>query len=212
MIDLVRQTPYEYSVKSRDYQVLARLFTALYNINKMYADNMSIWDANIDNKLSMLRSKTLNFDPNHSWNLDDLDSAVSCFKYLMRLKGTNIALKYCLTILMRMRGLTGDLPDDWVSEEGNTVIVKIPQRLTSAGVVEDLFSYLIPAGMTYRIIEYREFSLGGNNNTALDYWGVAEHTTIANDNLAVSGNANETNTTLYKNAVYTGEIESEIGG
>jgi len=65
MIDVIKQTPSEYSKQSRDYQVLARLYTALYNLSKMYTDNMSVWSLNIDNKLSVLRSKTLNFDPKH---------------------------------------------------------------------------------------------------------------------------------------------------
>ena len=42
MINVVRQTPLEYSKQSRDYQVLARLYTALYNMNKMYIDNMQV--------------------------------------------------------------------------------------------------------------------------------------------------------------------------
>lgn len=42
MIDVVKQTPAEYSKQSRDYQVLARLYTALYNMNKMYIDNMQV--------------------------------------------------------------------------------------------------------------------------------------------------------------------------
>ena len=42
MIDVVKYTPAEYSAQSRDYQVLARLYTALFNISKMYIDNMSI--------------------------------------------------------------------------------------------------------------------------------------------------------------------------
>ena len=66
MIDVVRQTPLEYSKQSRDYQVLARLYTSLYNMNKMYIDNMDIWEKDIDNKLTTLRSRTLNFIPKHS--------------------------------------------------------------------------------------------------------------------------------------------------
>ncbi len=42
MIDVIRQTPSEYSKQSRDYQLIARLFTALYNVTKMYIDDMSV--------------------------------------------------------------------------------------------------------------------------------------------------------------------------
>jgi hypothetical protein len=42
MIDIIKQTPEEYSLQSRDYQVLARLYTAVFNYSKMYIDNLSI--------------------------------------------------------------------------------------------------------------------------------------------------------------------------
>ncbi len=42
MIDVIRQTPAEYSKQSRDYQLIARLFTALYNVTKMYIDDMNV--------------------------------------------------------------------------------------------------------------------------------------------------------------------------
>lgn len=161
MIDVVKQTPIEYSIQSRDYQKLARIYTVLYNLSKMYIDDMKVWETNIDNKLTTLRSKTLNFDPKHAWNLDDLDAAISCFKYVMRRKGTIQALSFCLTILLRMRKMSGIISEErgTIEVEGNKVIVKIPQQLASAGVVEDLIEYLLPAGMTYRIIEYREVGL-----------------------------------------------------
>ncbi|MBQ3422375.1 MAG: hypothetical protein IJH34_12075 [Romboutsia sp.] len=66
MINVIKQTPIEYSKQSRDYQVIARLYTALYNFNLMYIDDMNVWNSNIDNKLTMLRAKTLNFHPKHA--------------------------------------------------------------------------------------------------------------------------------------------------
>ena len=39
MIDTIKMTPAEYSAQSRDYQVIARLYTALFNLSKMYIDN-----------------------------------------------------------------------------------------------------------------------------------------------------------------------------
>ena len=92
MIDVIKQTPKIYSEMSRDYQIISRLQSALYNVSKMYIDNMSIWNPDIDDKLAYLRAKTLNFDPKHSWSLKDLESITSCFKYLVKRKGAKIAL------------------------------------------------------------------------------------------------------------------------
>ena len=85
----------------------------------------------------------------------------------MRRKGTTTALIFSLNILMRIRKLQGVISEErgTLEIDGNHITVKVPQRLTSAGVVEDLFSYLLPAGMTYRIIEYQESDLGNQNVT-----------------------------------------------
>ena len=107
MIDVIAQTPIEYSKQSRDYQVIARLYTALYNLSKMYIDDMAMWRPNIDNKLSYLRAKTLNFHPKHAWDYDSLDAAVSCLKYLVRHKGTKQAIEQCVIILQRVNNLRG---------------------------------------------------------------------------------------------------------
>lgn len=215
MIDVIRQTPSEYSKQSRDYQLIARLFTALYNVTKMYIDDMSVWETNIDNKLTTLRSKTLNFIPNHSWDLNDLDAVISYFKYIMRKKGTTTALIFSLNILMRIRKLQGVISEErgTLEIDGNRITVKVPQRLTSAGVVEDLFSYLLPAGMTYRIIEYQESDLGNQNVTNLGLIDNLESvSTPETGQMGIYMNPqqgeNDTNNqgeTWYKNAVWDGE-------
>jgi len=95
---------------------------------------MNVWKPNIDNKLSDLRAKTLNFQTKHQWEYDALDSAISCFKYLMRKKGTITALEYCVAILMRTYKLTGEIniskdPDEYL------YTLKLPTQLATLGVV-----------------------------------------------------------------------------
>ena len=159
MINVIKQTPEEYSKQSRDYQVLGRLYSALFNVSKMYIDNMNIWNQNIDNKLSMLRAKTLNFDPQHDWDLDDLDVVTSCFKYLMRYKGTKNALKYIINILMKIRHVNDEIDENTVSIEDNMITIRLEDDLVSLGVMDDIIKYLLPAGYMYRIIEYKSYDL-----------------------------------------------------
>lgn len=162
MIDVIAQTPIEYSRQSRDYQVIARLYTALYNLSKMYIDDMDIWNANIDNKLSYLRGKTLNFHPKHAWDYDALDAATSCLKYLVRHKGTKPAIQECVRILERVNQLK-DIPNGPIVEvdyDTYTIIIKIPKQLASMGVVEDLLRLIIPIGMGYRIVEFEMITDG----------------------------------------------------
>lgn len=156
MIDVIAQTPIEYSKQSRDYQIIARLYTALYNYSKMHIDDMNVWGEDIDNKLSHLRAKTLNFHPKHSWDYDALDAATSCLKYLVKHKGTKDAIKWCVIVLERIYQLKDrpEGPDVSVDYNTYTITIKIPKQLASMGVVEDLLRLIIPIGMGYRIIEY----------------------------------------------------------
>ena len=166
MIDVIKQTPKIYSEMSRDYQVISRLHSALYNVSKMYIDNMSIWESDIDDKLAYLRAKTLNFDPKHSWSLKDLESVTSCFKYLIKRKGAKIALEYLLNILMKVHNLKNSNSKlDMVSIKDNNVTIRVEENLATIGIVEDLIKYILPAGLTYRIIEYKSMDMGSDRPT-----------------------------------------------
>jgi len=159
MIDIIKQTPLEYSSQSRDYQVIARLYTALFNYVKTYIDNMSVWDLNIDNRLTSLRASTLNFEPDHAWDLDDLEAVTTCFKYLMRNKGTVKALEYCVDILMRIENIVGESIDQVVTMSNYNVTIRVPDDLFTLGIVEDLVKYLLPSGLSYTIIKYKSYNL-----------------------------------------------------
>ena len=155
MIDVVKKTPREYSEQSRDFQVLARLYTALFNISKMYADDLKVWVPDIDNKLTTLRSRTVNFVNRHQWDLNDLEAITSCFKYLMRKKGTEEALEACINILMKARGIeTGITVDSVVVDRFGCINIWVAHDNILMGIMEDLVRYLIPTGMIYRIYNY----------------------------------------------------------
>jgi hypothetical protein len=154
MIDIIKQTPLEYSKESRDYQVLARLYTSLFNVSKMYIDNLQIWNSDIDNKLATLRAKTLNFQTKHNWDLKDLEAITAGFKYLMRYKGTTEAVKIILSIIMKIEKIDNKINGSSVVLNNNCLNIKIEKDLMSAGIIEDLLRYILPAGITYRIIRY----------------------------------------------------------
>lgn len=160
MIDTIKMTPGEYSAQSRDYQVIARLYTALFNLSKMYIDNNHFWTNDIDKKLSRLRAFTLNFRNKYQWDLDELKVVSSCFKYLMFRKGTKTALIYCIYILMRLKNLEGTITEDNIVIENNVITIRVPENLTNLGAIEDLIRYLIPAGYTYKLVVYKELNLG----------------------------------------------------
>ena len=159
MIDVVKQTPLEYSKQSRDYQILARLYSAIFNLSKMYIDDMSVWEKDIDNKLSILRARTLNFKTTHTWDQDELEEITYCFKYLMRNKGTKLALEACINIIMKINHIDVNPDSNLVSIDGHEITINIEGGTTNLGVIEDLLKYLLPAGVTYRVNTYKTYSV-----------------------------------------------------
>lgn len=173
MIDIIKQTPAEYSNQSRDYQIIARLYTMLFNYSKLYIDDTNIWDSSIDNKLINLRAKTLNFDARHTWDFDDLEAVTSCFKYLVRKKGTSVCFRYCINILLRSLGMTSALNEQniTIDTDSKMVIVRADVTALASGIIEDLIAYLLPAGWTYRVIKYVSYSAGNLVATQMNYAG-----------------------------------------
>lgn len=169
MIDVIKMTPAQYSAQSRDYQVIARLYSALFNISKSYIDSMTIWNNDIDNRLITLRSRTLNFITRHSWDENDLEAVTSCFKYLMRNKGTMKALEYCVNILMKIENLSGEGIEEPVSIDNYNVTIRVPENLLTIGILEDLIDYILPAGLTFDIEIYKTVGLGELLKTELVY-------------------------------------------
>ena len=205
MIDVINQTPKAYSEQSRDYQVLARLYSALFNLSKMYIDNMSIWNTNIDNKLTTLRAKTLNFEVDHAWDLNDLEAVVTCFKYLMRNKGTIKALEYCVNILMKVENMEGEDIDEVVAINNYNVTIRVPENLFTLGILEDLIKYLLPGGLTFDIVRYKSYSLRDVVKTDIYYQdGDIVHTDVDyTDKMYISDS--KTPNEMTDTFVYTGE-------
>lgn len=158
MIDIQKDTPIEYSKQSRDYQVFSFLYSALFNQIKLFVDQIeNIWTDNIDDKLILPRSYTLNFIPKYDWDNDDLRGATNNFRYLLRTKGTVDAIKSCLEILARLhnsslQGITVE-----IVRKGH-IKITLGEDISDIGVIEDLFRYILPAGITYELIKYEEYN------------------------------------------------------
>lgn len=104
----------------------------------------------------------------------------------MRLKGTKEAIEYCIQILLRINRLEGK-PE--ITFDDNYVIIAIPMQLASMGIVEDLLELILPAGVKYRIMEYKVTDSGINDTI----YGYTEITTknIPSSNLGIYAGTNE---------------------
>ena len=222
-IDLVKQTPPIYSTESRDYQLLCRLYTALYNASRMYIDSVDYTTGLKNVDLAHLEASNVNFDPKHAWENSALKSTISCFKYLVKHKGTKEAIEYCLLVLLRAyniylnvdeeTGVTSGRPkivDSKTKQEitgfgtgpycSNDIIIQIPKALSTLGVVRDLFDYLIPVGVNYRIIEISEKSRHPESEISLDETVIGS-TVVYNSDLTIPESGTSTSGRLLYNAV-----------
>jgi hypothetical protein len=137
-------------------------------------------------------------------------------------KGTRQALRYCIYILMRIKNLEGTITDNSIEVDDNLITIKIPENLTSLGAIEDLIKYLIPAGFSYRIIEYQEFNPNAVTNISAYYDSTDVTTgTIESYKLTIRGNSEENINAIdytgygtegsYSNSIVNGEIHDNTG-
>ncbi|MBQ6627848.1 MAG: hypothetical protein IJH65_03355 [Methanobrevibacter sp.] len=140
----------------------------------------------------------------------------------MRKKGTITAIKFCLTILLRIKKLTGEISEESgtliINNEDNKLEVRIPSQLASVGVVEDLFDYLLPAGMVYRVTEYGR-SAPSNTVTDVYFTSTINSETVNDENITIYGSVynesdptdikNTAGSTIHKNLVVDPESGSE---
>lgn len=173
MIDFIKQTPDIYS-SSRDFQVLARLYTILFNSCRAYIDGLDNLTGNHLDNLSELEVRNRNFIPKRAWDNETLAAASECFNYIMRAKGTKTAIEQCIYLLLRMNNLSADnmvittkeIFDycynnlDWSNftsdryTSSNYYYIIIPKSLSTVGVIQDLLDYVLPIGVSYRVIEF----------------------------------------------------------
>ena len=153
MINVIEMTPSILSDNSRDYQLLARLYTIALNYPKAAIDSAKIWERDIDDRLALLRAYTLNFIPKHEWNQEILKDITCCFKYLIRYKGSKKALEECIKLFAKASGIDGDSWRIEITDE-QKVIIYMTQQQASLANINDLLNYILPAGFIYRIIEY----------------------------------------------------------
>lgn len=153
MINAIEMTPTILSDNSRDYQLLARLYTMAFNYPKAAIDSAKIWEPDIDDRLSILRAYTLNFIPKHEWDPKILKDITCCFKYLIRYKGSKKALEECIKLFAKASGIDGNSWRVEITDE-QKVIIYMTQQQASLANINDLLDYILPAGFVYRIIEY----------------------------------------------------------
>lgn len=151
-------TPEVYYSQSRDFSYIGRLFEVLFNYMKTGADSVMFNrdSPNIDATTIELLALTLGFESKHKYTTRDLIYIISSFSDLIKKKGTKESINTAIRLLINSQKIKINNIVDFIGTIPTTgenqfiLDIKIPAQLTGTVLLEDLFDYILPAGMLYK--------------------------------------------------------------
>lgn len=154
MFKTYASTPATYHDQSRDFQLIGHLYEAVFNSSKVAIDMIEhmIPSTDLDERLLNLATTTVGFIRKHEYNKKDLTMIISCFAYLLRIKGTKHAIEYAINVLLRSQGISDHYIID-INPTNKEVRIYLSTRLDDVVLLLDLFDYILPFGFEYRIYE-----------------------------------------------------------
>ena len=165
MINLYNQVPSIYPSASRDFQYLCWLINIVLNDVKHNVDSLYALPNNkADPRLTELLAMTLGFKVKRNYDQKQLAALVSIIPRLLKYKGTELAVRMAGEALITASGTTGTFDCD---VKGNMLEVLLPKSLIDVNLFIDLLPYILPAGMTFRIV--RKTQEKGQYTTYYDY-------------------------------------------
>ena len=159
MIDTLKITPSIYSKESRDYQLIGRLYNAVFNYAKMSIDGMNNFplSKDSDKRFLDLVAKTIGFESKHSYNTENLYALCSSFKKIVSHKGTKKAIEELLSVLLNSQNINKLFKVDVYTNKNTgkfkpySIVIYVPTELKDIIMLEDMMSYILPAGFVYEI-------------------------------------------------------------
>ena len=145
-------TPEVYYKRSRDFQYIGRLFDLVLNNAKMNTDIISSLPLNpdMDPKLLDLLALTLGFKSKHEYNTKQLAALCSIFPFVLRNKGSKLAIETACNALLNAEGITKEA---LIEVKNQTVSIFLPSELSDLNLLKDLLNYILPAGMSCSLVQ-----------------------------------------------------------
>ena len=145
-------TPEVYYKRSRDFQYIGRLFDLVLNNAKMNIDIISSLPLNpdMDPRLLDLLALTLGFKSKHEYNTKQLAALCSIFPFVLRNKGSKLAIETACNALLNAEGITKGAS---IEVSNQTVSIFLPSELSDLNLLKDLLNYILPAGMSCSLIQ-----------------------------------------------------------
>ena len=168
MIRLQDYTPEIYYKESRDFQFIGHLYDLVLNYIKTNVDLLEALPLsdNSDDKFLELMAMTFGLKPEHQYNSVQLRALCKVFPSVIRNKGSIESIINVCTALFNAEGLEQQFSYDFASEKDRTELnLYVPQDFSDIVLLNDILSYVLPAGMSCNIIkelQIKEKALGTN--------------------------------------------------
>ena len=145
-------TPEVYYKRSRDFQYIGRLFDLVLNNAKMNTDIISSLPLNpdMDPRLLDLLALTLGFKSKHEYNTKQLAALCSIFPFVLRNKGSKLAIETACNALLNAEGITKEAS---IEVSNQIVSIFLPSELSDLNLLKDLLNYVLPAGMSCSLVQ-----------------------------------------------------------
>lgn len=151
MIKMYEQVPQVYMNASRDFQYLSRLIDVVLNSVKYNIDGIYSLPNNPSNvELTELLALTLGFKVKRNYDKEQLAALVSILPSILKYKGTQTAIDLVGKAIIKASGTPGTFLS---SVKDNVLEIILPREQVDITLFLDLLPYILPAGLSCRIIK-----------------------------------------------------------
>jgi hypothetical protein len=160
MLRLQKYTPEIYYERSRDFQLLGRLYDVALNSAKTNADmikyGLPFHDKSPQELLNLL-AMTLGFKPKHQYSQEQLLAICSVFPEILRNKGNFKAVLLIGEVILKAEGIVGNVKclmqyDPALNRDLPVLRIIVPEKLAETALFYDLLEYVVPSGVTVEIV------------------------------------------------------------
>ena len=170
MLKLETLTPSVYYNQSRDFQLLGRLYELIINYIKTNVDTIYNYpySTNVDSRLIDLVALLLGFKSKHNYNINQLMALCGAFSEIIKNKGNITSLQLAGQTLLKAEGIADEFGVTIDESSGSPVLlVFIPQNLSDINLFQDLLPYILPAGISCKIV--RQLQGNASAKTEIKY-------------------------------------------
>lgn len=159
MIRTQLNVPDVYVNRSRDFQLLCRLYDCLINGTKFEADALQfVTDTDFcGTRLLQLLQTKLGFFTNADITDDELRMVLDAFPFIVKNKGSLKAIKQALYVFLKINHLNTEIDINIINQDPTspyTIRIGIRSGFRDTTILDEIFRYILPAGYLFEYIFY----------------------------------------------------------